>query len=68
MSAVAELLATLYNDSSHRPEHCEKVEYLKALVVEDVDVSTEEDDSPRCVVEPVLPVSEFTKFSNNAGL
>ena len=69
VSAVAEFLATLYNESDCRPSHCARIEYLKARVVEDANASAEEeDDSPRYVVEPLLPEGEFTKFNNNAGI
>lgn len=67
VSTVAKYLATMYNSSSARPSQCGKVEYLDALVVEEVSSENESSGERRFCVERPLPPGEFIKFSNNKG-
>ncbi|KAI2513693.1 alpha-kinase [Fragilaria crotonensis] len=69
VSAVANFLAGMYNESSHRPEHCARIRMLEVCVVEEEDNSNEESGSRRYCAEAHLPTdgSPFMKYSNNTG-
>jgi len=69
-ATAAMFLAEEYNESSYRPAHCARIEYLEVSIVEELHTASNkmnEDESTRFNTEPLLPQGAFTKFNNNVG-